>query len=164
MKIVTQIKKSFVLISLSVIAATSVADVQQGYIITRIQFDGVQWQVAEPPQLIPCQKEFGALPLTADHSIVEGYDNLDVKVAEYRFPNPRLLYTSEGDVLANTLVTDLIIPADAGVNSIEFRELQGSVSESLAINVSGLVDATVECEAPVFELLPEPTEVASEEV
>ena len=152
------------LIGLGAFAATSAADVQQGYIITRIQFDGIQWQVTQPPQLIPCQKEFGTLPLTADHSIVEGYDSFDGKVTEYRFPNPRLLFTSEGNVLANTLVTDLIIPADAGVDNIEFRELQSSVDASLAIDVSGLVDATVECEAPVFDLLPEPTEVAVEEV
>ena len=157
--------KSFLFLLTFVLASHSFAYIQTGYIVIRVQFSEDSWQVIEAPKLIPCAMKEPDLALTAIHSILIGYDAANQQVTEYRFPNPRAQIGDLGSDLAADVVTDIFIPADAGMTSLIFREQwDDGAGNSLVIDLSTVVPEPVECNAPVYELFPTPTEVEEGEV
>ena len=158
------LKKSALFLFVFVLANYTFADIQVGYIVTRVQFSEDTWQQIEAPILIRCPMKVGDLALTNDHSILIGFNAVDDQVTEFRFPNPRAQIGDWDGALAPELVTDIFIPADAGMTHLIFEEQHDSPQDSLAIDVSNVDIEPVNCDAPAFELFPIPTEVAEEEV
>jgi len=156
--------KSALFLLTFVVASYSFADIQVGYIVTRVQYTGDSWQQIEEPKLIPCPMKVGDLALTFNHSILIGYDAEDGQVTEFRFPNPRALIGDWGPSLATEVVTDIFIPADPGMTYLIFKEQHDSAQGSLVIDISNIDVEPVDCNAPEFELFPTPTEVEEEEV
>jgi len=144
----------------------SFADIQIGYIATRVQFTGDSWQQITEPKLIPCTIKVRdqAFTLTDNHSVLIGYNAEDEEVTKTEFLNPRAQIGGWDGALATELVTDIFIPADAGMTYLIFDEQHDSPQDSLAIDVSNVDIEPVNCDAPAFELLHIPTEVAEEEV
>ena len=70
----------------------------------------------------------------------------------------------EGTVLENNIVTDIIIPIDAGLTSLKFKENQQSADSSLTIDVSNVQAPAINCQPPQYPLKPLPVEVAPDEV
>ncbi len=120
-------------------------------------------QITEP-KLIPCDMKIAEQALTMNHSVLIGFNVDNQQVTEFHFPNPRVQIGDLGGALATELVTDIYIPADAGMTYLILREQHDSAQDSVAIDVSNVDIEPVDCDAPVFELFPIPTEVAEEEV
>jgi len=143
----------------------SSADIQTGYIATRVRFTGGSWQQIREPKLIPCAMKVGDQALTINHSVLISFNAEDEQVTEFRFPNPRAQIGDwDGTFLAMEMVTDIFIPADAGMTYLIFEEQQDNHQGSLAIDISNVDIEAVNCDPPTFELLLTPTEVAEEEV
>lgn len=161
---ITKWYKAVSLLSLCGLTFAATADVRQGYIITRVKYDGINWQVIEAPRLIPCNKNIDSLRLTTDHSIVEGFSDSNEKLTEFRFPNPRIQISKTGATVADSIVTDIILPADANIASLQFKEDRNAADASLIVDVRGVETPEVTCEPPRSALRPLPTETAAEEV
>ena len=140
-------------------ASSSLADIQVGYFVIRVEFTGEDWQPITEPKLILCPREFGDQALTANHSILIGFDDGNTQITEFRFPNPRVQIGDWGPVLATDVVADIFIPADAGMAYLIFKEQHDSAIDSLMIDVSTTDATPVNCDAPEFPLHPTPTEV-----
>jgi len=153
------LKKSALFLFVFVLANYTFADIQVGYIVTRVQFSGDSWQQIEGPMLIRCPMKVGDLALTNDHSILIGFNAVDDQVTEFRFPNPRVQIGDGAPSLATEVVTDIYIPADAGMAYLIFKEQHDDVQDSLWIDISNIEEVPVNCSAPAFELFPTPTEV-----
>ena len=156
--------KSALFLLTIVLASYAFADIQVGYIVTRVAYTGDSWQQVEEPKLIPCPKKVGDQALTINHSILIGFDDQNAQVTEFRFPNPRVQIGDWGPSLAMDVVADIIIPADAGMTSLVFREQHDSAQDSLVIDISDVEVVPADCNAPEFELFPTPTEVEEGEV
>jgi len=156
--------KSALFLLTFVVGSYSFADIQTGYIATRVRFTGDSWQQITEPKLIPCAMKVGDQALTINHSVLIGFNAEDEQVTKISFPNPRAQIGDWDGALAPELVTDIFIPADAGMTYLIFEEQHDSPQDSLAIDVSNVDTEPVNCDAPVFELFPIPTEVAEEEV
>lgn len=154
------LKKSALFLFVFVLANYAFADVQVGYIVTRVQFSEDSWQQIEAPILIRCPMKVADLALTYDHSILIGFDAGNDQVTEYRFPNPRV-QIGDGDPssLATEVVTDIYMPADPGMAYLVFREQHDAAEDSLVIDISSIPEVPVDCSSPEFELFPTPTEV-----
>jgi len=154
------LKKSALFLFVFVLANHAFADVQVGYIVTRVQFSEGSWQQIEAPILIPCPMKVGDLALTNNHSILIGFNATNDQVTEFRFPNPRV-QIGDGDPssLATEVVTDLYMPADPGMAYLILKEQHDDVQASLLIDISNIEEVPVTCGVPEFELHPTPTEV-----
>lgn len=153
------LKSSALFVLVFVMANYALADIQVGYIVTRVQFSGDSWRQIEAPILIRCPMKVGDLALTNDHSILIGFNAVNDQVTEFRFPNPRV-QIGEGDIsLATEAVADIYIPADAGMAYLIFKEQHDDAQASLLIDISGIEEVPVDCNAPEFELFPTPTDV-----
>jgi len=153
------LKKSALFLFVFVFANCAFADVQVGYIVSRVQFSGDTWQQTEAPLLIRCPMKVGDQALTNDHSILIGFDAADDQVTEFRFPNPRVQIGDGVPALATEVVTDIYIPADPGMAYLIFREEHDAAQDSLLIDISNIEEVPVDCNSPEFELFPTPTEV-----
>ena len=153
------LKRSALFLFVFLLASSAFADIQVGYIVTRVQFSEESWQQIEAPVLIPCPMKVGDLALTNDHSILIGFNASNGQITEFHFPNPRVQIGDGDPSLATDVVTDIYIPADPGMAYLVFREQHDDVQDSLLIDISSIVEAPVDCFAPEFELFPTPTEV-----
>ena len=116
------LKKSALFLFVFLLPNTTFADIQVGYIVTRVQFSEDSWQQIEAPILIRCPMKVGDLALTNDHSILIGFNAVNDQVTEFRFPNPRVQIGDGDPSLATEVVTDIYIPADADMAYLIFRE------------------------------------------
>jgi len=153
------LKKAVLFLFVFVLANYALADIQVGYIVTRVQFSGDSWQQIEAPMLIPCPMKVGDLALTNEHSILIGFNAANEQVTEFRFPNPRVQIGDGDSSLATEVVTDIYMPADPGMAYLILREQHDDVQDSSLIDISNIEEVPVDCSAPEFELFPTPTEV-----